>query len=960
MRSRTRRPTRAFLLSAPVLLFLTLAPAGPAAAQPRPPAPPPPAKYKAEVRYRINAPRDQHVAQFDALVDHLEKLGFEFVPPLEELPPTVRADPSRDVLTGLVPSENALKVLNHPTVAAVLLLPPDYKLPDQAEQPVRVQLELLSGYSPDQQLRLINQVRVLLQHFGFREAYGYDHRGYTGRPNSRLRGALPVGNLHVLFRDLRQQPAGWLGPRVGDLPGPLRGAPPILLTEVLADTSPLAEPTEPPERGEEAFEKIGDGLWALARDKEQQARPVRMEIILSSLPAPGDEGWKRALAQAVPDLFIEGNLGQFVTAVAAAGQAKVLAGLPLVSAVRLPRAPVVAVDPRVAPRGDDARALRESGLSALHKRGFQGKGVRLAVLDSDFRGFEDFLKAGALPAGTRLVDLTAHRNPALAPDPYPDDGALVGHGTHCALAAALAAPEAELTLVRIDPSTPYMLAEVAELIRGTGAVSASLARRSADLGAEAATLRLRRARILKERKTVLENFEDEREAEQRFGFLGSVRAWVFSPREWHYKRLAELERDEAAYRERQRQFDLVLLAPRGLRGIRVVTCSLVWNEGHPLGDRSPLTRYFETTLPAACSTPAPPHPRTAPARGPRQPNPPLWLNTAGNTRGQAWDGWLRDSDGDGVLEFLAPEAPLPAGLWTRDLAFLAWQPYAGPRSPDLPAKTRVRVTVQWTEPHDPDYFLRPGEPDRYLQPLARLRLTVLRQRDPQAKALPADDFDAVARTDARPLRLDNAPDSSTYELALEFEAEQGGRYALQVERHRGTQWIMVPDARTNRYTLRLVTDLVSTGIRPLGAATLPALEKQWQLTPRLFVEAVGGPAARQGRPVFRDFATDVGTVGVPADARRVVAVGAADPKGNAEPYSAPGPPHGLELFVTPRLSAFDTLDLGTRGPAFGAGLATPMAAGAAASMLSAGWSPDAVLRQFLGTGRHVLAVPAGR
>jgi hypothetical protein len=338
----------------------------------------------------------------------------------------------------------------------------------------------------------------------------------------------------------------------------------------------------------------------------------------------------------------------------------------------------------------------------------------------------------------------------------------------------------------------------------------------------------------------------------------------------------------------------------------------------------------------------------------------VWLVSAGNTRGQAWEGALRDADGDGILEFLPPAAPLPAGLWTRDLAFLAWQPYGGPPSPDIPAKTRLRVSVQWTEPHDPDYFARPGEPDLYLRPLAELRLTVLRQRDPSAKKLPADDFEAVARTAERPQRIDNAPGSSTYELALEFTAEEAGRYALQISHQTGARWILVPDPKTDRYTLREVTGLAPTGIRPLDVATLPALEAHWQLTPGVFVEAVGGPAAGRGRPVFRDFATDAGTVGLPADGRRVVAVGAAGLDRRPEPYSAPGPPPGLGLFLTPRVLAFDALDLGTRGPAFGTGLATPFAAGAAATLLGSGLSAEQVQRWLLGTRRHLLALPPPR
>jgi hypothetical protein len=835
-------------LAALGLLAALLPAAAPAQGLPRPPAPPPPAKYQARVRYQIDAARDQHVVQYDALVAFLEKIGFEFVPPLEDLPPSRREDPTHDILTGLIPSANALKILNSPFAASVVLLPPAYKLPERGEQPVTVQMELVSGYSPGQQLALVDQVRVLLQHFGFREAAGYDTRGYTGRPHSRLRGTIAAGEVGLLLRDLRRQPTGWFAPRVeaAELPLPIRRTSPILVTEVLPNIPPPVEPAEPPERGDERLEKISPDLWALVSAKDAAARTARVEIVLSTLPVT--EGWRQTLVQAAPDLFIEGRLGQVVTGTVPLAEVRSLASLPAVVAVRLPRPPLVEVDPAVGPKGQDERALRESGLAALHGRGARGQGVRVAVIDGDFRGYEAQVKSKRLPARTRLVDLTADRNPTLQPDPPPAGPGTVGHGTQLALALALAAPEADLTLIRIDPSTPYMIREVADLIRGVTVVSPSLAARTDEVAAATAALRVRRGEVMAERKIVLESYEDEAESRERYGFLGPVRGWVFSPRQWHYRRLAELEQDEQAQAERERRLLQLLSEVRSLEGIQVVSCAYVWNSGWPVGGRSALTQYFEAALNEPVPTaPCPPglRPRFTAAG---KLAPPLWFTAAGNTRGQAWTGPFRDVDGDGVMEFIAWSTSLPPGDWTRDLAFLAWQPFAGPRTPDVPAKTRLRVSLQWSEPHDPDYYARPGEEDYYLQPLARLRFVVLRQRDPAGKTMPADAFEVVARSPERAVRLQNSPRSGTYELEAEFLAEKGGRYALQLEKQLGSRWVLLPEPRGGKYLLREQTGLAATGIRPLGAVTLPALQVDWQLTPRLFVEATSGPAAlRAGR-----------------------------------------------------------------------------------------------------------------
>src|SRR5262249_37712178 len=141
--------------------------------------------------------------------------------------------------------------------------------------------------------------------------------------------------------------------------------------------------------------------------------------------------------------------------------------------------------------------------------------------------------------------------------------------------------------------------------------------------------------------------------------------------------------------------------------------------------------------------------------------PALWFQAAGNARGQAWTGLFRDADADGVMEFADARAPLPPGNWDHQVNFLAWQPFRGPRARLLPAGTRVRVTLQWPEPHDPD-FARPGR-DPYRPPLAPLRLVVLGQPDPDGQKRPSDDLVLVAESSGLPQRIDNRPSGATYE-----------------------------------------------------------------------------------------------------------------------------------------------------------------------------------------------------
>src|SRR5262249_40018307 len=159
----------------------------------------------------------------------------------------------------------------------------------------------------------------------------------------------------------------------------------------------------------------------------------RLELFLTYAPRPDDRDWQRLLTRTAPGLVIEGQLRTMVTVVAAPQQALTLAELPIVSGIRLPRPAVSAVRPAVDEKGGHPEALRASGLERWHAQGNRGKGVRVAVIDGDFRGYERF-RGKQLPAEVRFLDLTAERNSTLEPDPFPGDAAAAGSGTQCALA----------------------------------------------------------------------------------------------------------------------------------------------------------------------------------------------------------------------------------------------------------------------------------------------------------------------------------------------------------------------------------------------------------------------------------------------------------------------------------------------------------------------------------------------
>ncbi len=929
---------------------LVLAVAQTTPAQGNVPAPPAPAKYRVTVRYRILSLRDQHVVEYDALVESLRRIGFEFDPPLEDLPETDREDRTVNQLTGLIASKNALKLLNIPRIASVLLVPSDFALPDDPDAPVYVRLELAGGLPMDRQLELSEQVRRLLDFLDFRQAYGADHHGYSKKPFTRIVGTVPAGQLNLLVRDLRLYPTDWFEPRMlqDELPSPIRGVNPIRVVEVLPGAGPLINVAAKTRRGSINLDKIDPELLALTQQKDRQEDIVRIQIIVAGDASREDKSLIISLLQGAPTLVFDGWLGPVVTATIQVDQILTLAEIPRVSALRPVRFADVHVDPTIHVAGDNRRALNMSGLTELHRRGFRGQAVRLAVIDTDFRGWEKLRDAGKLSKKTTFVDLVATDNELSSITDkirLPRDTP-IGHGTQCALAAQLAAPEAEIVLMRIEAADPYQMVEAVEFFRGQY-LSEALKRRGDLLSVLRRNLRAQREELLRQRRVILKNFADEKELELNFGFLGPVMGWLLSDRQLMYQQLAYQEKLENElyqamdeYLKDVNKYVKLQTPPANApgKGVTLITCALNWPDRYPMGTASTLSRWFDDQDRKRM----------------------LWFQAAGNTRGQSWTGFFRDDNKNGILEFADAKTPFKPGRWSHEVNFLAWQPWEAGQLADLPAGARVRVSLQWREPHDPAYYLTEGKEDEYLMPLADMSIQVLRQRDPQHKTLPADVFDRVARSRRLPVRLTHQKTYSIYEQNVEFTVNKPGRFAVQIERPLPQRWILRTDNPEGRPTFVLQRDLVSTGLKPLKAATLPLIEPTWEAKVRLFVDVIDPRTRPLGRVVLMDHYTEEGAMGVPADSRGVITVGAATHEAKSFAASALGPPAFLDLAGDqPDLWAFADLNVVPEGSAsaYGTSLAAPFAAGWAATVLSACPSREQLLDTLHRLEGKLIALP---
>jgi hypothetical protein len=608
--------------------------------------------------------------------------------------------------------------------------------------------------------------------------------------------------MDMLLRRVYTQQSGL------ELPLLFRVGSAIRVVEVFPDM-PLPQerpvfPEVPPEQ-----QKLTPDLREVLNVAEEAAKTRRLEIILALPPDDTSRDWIRALHSAGPGLVVEGRIGQLVSVAAPTNLALALAALPEVAVVRLPRpaTPKVLFDPD-RPR-DAFLPLQLSGTDRKHQLVLKGRNQRAAVIAGDFRDWQKLVD-GQLPKKTQLLDLTRERNPDLRPDQETGPADQQGFGTRYAIALMQAAPAAELTLIRIDPACPHMLQAVARAINGELVRTVSLDNRAEDLDNDRQLLGLKRDRLLEERKLILDDFGVDEETVKR--------------RKDYFKRQAAHDEEERKLDERIRLYLQLKKDLADLKGIRIVASPLIWNEGYPVDGTSALSRYFDDQPFKAA----------------------LWFQAVGKTAGQAWTGLFRDTDENGVMEFVAPQTRLKEDAWTPELNFLAWQPATGGLPlRELPDKTKLRLTLQWREAHDPE-FLRTGD-DPYREPLAKMRVVLMYQPDPKGAKQPADDLEVVAETVGPPQRLDAAPNGATYEHILQVRLPKPGRYVVRIE---GT---------------------APNSTRPRQFPTLPSKNRTFELRTRLYVETLEGP----GRAIWYDHETSAGSIGMPGDAQRVITVGSA-------------------------------------------------------------------------------------
>jgi hypothetical protein len=855
--------------------------------------PPRAEKVDVQIRYRIRADRDERIRQFLALEKHLAALGFDDARKNDPDRDLDILDPTAERFTGTIPSKNVLRLLDDPRVLNILFAPAGYEYPDSGDKPVSIRVVIRDGLLPAQQQLLYAQVLAQLELLGFKDALGYDTRAYT-----QIKGILPYKDLSKLMKDLRGEPGGWfLADTPPDqLPRPFGDRSPIRWVEVM----PAVEPVAPlaPELLLPARAKMTPELRALMLDPAAKETPVRVvalfaypiddrtEELRTRLAGNYGPSVKRNADGSVakgPDkqpaltegATLDGAVGNLASIrFDRPADVERFATMPDILSVRLPRlaTETVAALPAAIKPAAVKELLNETGVATLHRLGYTGAGVKVVLIGSDFTGADKLIGNG-LPKTTRIIDLTTELNPEIVPSP--PDPERAGNGTAAARALALSAPDADLVLVRIDPGAIFQLFSILRVARGDVAYSDALRARLSDISQKTTELTRRKEAAILEYRQAFEDLSDDEPTKAR-----RVRAKAA---------LDAIEAEQAALVKRIDRFNSFRKQMHeALTGARVVVNTLEWESGYPLDSMSLISRTLEQL-----AVPLPPRVVRRPGDPAAAPRPPIvWVQAASTSGAAVWGGTFRDANRNGTMEFGSQTQALPAGSWTPEMNFLGFQSPTGETVADLPAGAKLRFTMQWREPLDPNF-------PSVEQPVYPAILRIFRQLDPNGEKRPSDEMAEVARTVGGPYPILLTKTLVVYEQILEFTVPSAGRYAF----------------------------VVSTGYH--AEPLLPALKREAEIHPRVIVETLSGKPT-DGRVVFRSYVTPAAGVGIPGDSTGAITIG------SGVPGELIGGGTGLTLRPKPDLFAPEALD--AAGPTRGTGIAAGFVGGIAAELVQAGAS----------------------
>ncbi|HUT14682.1 MAG TPA: DNRLRE domain-containing protein, partial [Anaerolineae bacterium] len=202
---------------------------------------------------------------------------------------------------------------------------------------------------------------------------------------------------------------------------------------------------------------VGEGHWdqaeAYARACDVTLQDRRVRVVLE-----GDSGTIAALASAAraKGLIVEAMYRNRVQVLAPVASLVDVAGLPSVHHVRLPYRPQT--------QAVTSEGVARTGADVWHAAGYEGSGVKVAILDLGFKDHASLITNGELPAD-------------VVTQSFRSDGDIEAgevHGSACAEIVHDMAPEAQLYLINYDTDVEFGNAVDYAIAQGVQVASSSV------------------------------------------------------------------------------------------------------------------------------------------------------------------------------------------------------------------------------------------------------------------------------------------------------------------------------------------------------------------------------------------------------------------------------------------------------------------------------------------------------
>lgn len=674
-----------------------------------------PSAEKVNVRlgFRIQVYGVERLRQADEMLKYLKASGF--VSNDENLLEKLQ-DEKVGFIEGIIPVGKESGCLNPRWVYSVTSWPTGAEAPYKSEDPVRIEIQFPQYMQSGKQFEFMEDIKKNLKKIGFIDGIGYNSELFTRITGNISGKSLPAIDSKIFPDALKT---------AGVLTTPFAFP---RIVKVHTDW-PLVKSVETIEIKDISLKKMSPSARKKVGMVEQKFE--KWLLVLNHQP-PGQNEINELFSN-LNEAVVEGASGALFEILATPDSIKNLAALPATMFVA-PAESQIKTDYSI--KQNNLRNIFFDEGASQPARSFRGVGApsSIAVVGNEFLGWEKAF--GEIQTQAELVDLTRTRNFAMEEMPYSKDQGEVGFHTKKAIEVAKVYPGAKIVLVRIDPSIPTMLDEVAGFANGNSRASYALLARYSETDVIKRLLAGENQFLQSERAFLVDQFGQETEIEKRREIYKDKKAkWDENNRNLHVKieRILSLRNQLIEFKS-HKVFVLLENYSSQLPSFQNAALSL-------FSDNS----QFKNAA---------------------------WLMPDYLFERISWRGAFRDSNRNGIMEFMDDKSN---DKWRHEKALIQYESN-GKILDKIPQGKKIRVRVRWRESVDWSSATVLGETSP--RPKAQINVMVLQnEKQLPGRKIP-DEYSLIQETGIEPFCIFRSKNFAIFEHLIEIESSKEGVYSL--------------------------------------------------------------------------------------------------------------------------------------------------------------------------------------